>query len=239
MQTVPSIEHDLSLQPHLPPHQSPTLFRLLNLPPMLPPTTNSERMPTRNTTTTTLPKIPPSVSITRAIPRRAPAAATMRPSRRPTVTGALRSRRRRRARDRSRRRRRRLRHSAHCAAATSTTNSADDQIRNQRQVPARIAYIYLVRASLQQPLLRSDIPCTQVLAGERKGDGSRSAGSEEDLLEAAQLFDGAVGDADVELCDFCGGDGAGVGDGRGNCEECAEEVRVAAGKDCGRGGVGR
>jgi len=133
---------------------------------------------------------------------------------------------------------RRLRHNRRHGRTRRRTTSTNDQRRLQRQIPARIAHIHLIRTRLQQPLLRHHIPHTQILARQRKRDLRTRAGRQQDLFEAAQLARRAAGDADVELGDFGGGDGAGVAESDGDGEEGAEEVGVAAGDDGGGGGVG-
>lgn len=81
----------------------------------------------------------------------------------------------------------------------------DRESRVRPQIPATRADIETILASSDGPLLRSNVPVTEIALAESERSGLSAAGSDGYLLEAAELTDGFVrdgGEGNVELSDL-------------------------------------
>lgn len=90
-------------------------------------------------------------------------------------------------------------------AISETITLLDRESRVRPQIPATRADIETILASSDSPLLRGNVPVTEIALAESKRGGLSAAGCDGHLLEAAELTDGFVrdgGEGDVELSDL-------------------------------------
>jgi hypothetical protein len=94
----------------------------------------------------------------------------------------------------------------------------------QLDIPTASPNIDRVLALLQLPLLRNNVPNTQIPPGNREGNGLRGAASKMDALETTQLSSRRSSDVHIQLRDFARFHGARVGDFHADVEEDFPEV---------------